>query len=68
MKISNDVGMAQSRRSIGAGHRLEAYALLHWADADTPTRRYAPIYPYSAASSSFAFRTSGAIFAKKRTT
>jgi hypothetical protein len=26
--MGNDVGAAQSRRSIGAGHRLEAYATL----------------------------------------
>jgi hypothetical protein len=27
-EIGNDVGVAQSRRSIGAGYRLEAYATL----------------------------------------
>jgi hypothetical protein len=29
MRISNDVEVTQSRRSIGAGYRLEAYATLH---------------------------------------
>jgi hypothetical protein len=27
-EIGNDVGVSQSRRSIGAGYRLEAYATL----------------------------------------
>jgi hypothetical protein len=28
-EIGNDAGMAQSRRSIAAGYRLEAYATLY---------------------------------------
>ena len=33
-EVGNDVGVSQSRRSIGAEHRLEAYAALRLRLAD----------------------------------